>query len=193
MSIAEFQRAFADLIASPERCLDLRDGAEVLADYGLSARERQRLQAMAREEGMSINCSLFRVNRLIPVYSVLPNSCRLLGARLMEELDAFWAASRHATLQYRWEAWRFGVWLQDRIAAGLLAGGPVEDAVRLELAIFDAQAAETNGRQRIVRLRYDPDALLDPASPADELEASPTEIAVVIDATGKQLAVRHTV
>src|SRR5689334_21136219 len=114
MSIAEFQRAYADLIATQQRCLELREDADVLADYGLSARERQRLQAMAREDGMSVNCSLFRVNRLIPVYSVLPNACRLLGGRLMQELDAFWAASRHATLQYRWEAWRFGLWLQER-------------------------------------------------------------------------------
>ncbi|MBL6618645.1 MAG: hypothetical protein ISP49_13280 [Reyranella sp.] len=192
MSIAEFQRAFADLIAAPERCLDLRAGADVLAEYALSAREQQRLQAMAREEGMSINCSLFRVNRLIPVYSVLPNSCRLLGGRLMAELDAFWAASRHATLQYRWEAWRFGLWLRERIAAGLLPGGPVEDMVRLELAIFDAQAAaDADGRQRIVKLRYDPDALLDPAIAVEELAPSPTAIAVVIDATGKQLSVRR--
>lgn len=193
MSIAEFQRAFAELIASPERCLDLRDGAAGLADYQLSARERQRLQSMVREEGMSINCSLFRVNRLIPVYSVLPNSCRLLGGRLMAELDAFWAASRHATLQYRWEAWRFGVWLQERIAAGLLPGGPVDDAVRLELAIFDAQAAmEPTGRQRIVRLRYDPDMLLDPTIRPEELASLPMEITVMIDATAKQLAIRRT-
>lgn len=195
MSIAEFQRAFADLIASPERCVGLRDGAaEALAEYDLTPRERQRLTVMARDEAMSINCSLYRVNRLIPVYSVLPHSCRLLAGRLMNELDAFWAASRHATLQYRWESWRFGLWLQERIAAGLLPDGPVEDAVRLELAIFDAQAArrdDDRARQRIVRLRYDADRLLDPAILPDELEPLPHEIAVMVDATGKELAVRR--
>src|SRR5215208_487041 len=128
MSIAEFQRAFADLIASPERCVALR--------------EKKRLETMVHHEAMSVNCSLYRVNRLIPVYSVLPHSCRLLGNRLMDELDAFWAASRHATLQYRWESWRFGLWLEERIAARRLPGGPVEDAIRLEMAMFDVKAAQ---------------------------------------------------
>lgn len=198
MSIAEFQRAFADLIASPERCVEFRDGpGAALADYDLAPREQKRLRTMARDEATSINCSLYRVNRLIPVYSVLPHSCRLLGDRLMEELEAFWAASRHATLQYRWESWQFGLWIQERIAAGRLSDGPVADAVRLELALFDAQAAgsascgETGaGDKRTVRLRYDPDRLLDPAIPADTLEFLAQEIAVVVDATGGQLAIR---
>src|SRR4029450_12999459 len=172
MSIAEFQRAFADLIASPDRCVALREGrTEVLADYDMTLRERKRLETMVHHEAMSVNCSLYRVNRLIPVYSVLPHSCRLLGDRLMVELDAFWAASRHATLQYRWESWRFGLWLEERIAARRLPGGPVEDAIRLEMAIFDVQAAARGGscgsRRRVVLLRYDPDGLLDPAIPAE--------------------------
>ena len=146
MSIAEFQRAFADLIASPDRCVALREGrTEVLADYDMTLREKKRLETMVHHEAMSVNCSLYRVNRLIPVYSVLPHSCRLLGDRLMDELDAFWAASRHATLQYRWESWRFGLWLEERIAARRLPAGPVEDAIRLEMAMFDVQAAQRSG------------------------------------------------
>jgi hypothetical protein len=196
MSIAEFQRAFADLIAFPERCVALREGAtEVLADYDISARERRRLETMVHHEAMSVNCSLHRVNRLIPVYSVLPHSCRLLGDRLMKELDAFWAASRHATLQYRWEAWRFGLWLEERIAARRLPGGPVEDAIRLEMAMFDVQAAMRSGnngsRRRVVLLRYDPDELLDQTIPAEELQPLASGVTVLIDATGKQLAIRR--
>ncbi len=195
MSIAEFQRAFADLIASPERCIAFREAASAsLAGYDLTPREQQRLKAMAGDEAMSINCSLYRVNRLIPVYSVLPHSCRLLAGRLMEELEAFWAASRHATLQYRWESWQFGLWIQERIAAGRLPDGPVADAVRLELALFDAQAAgrdDGDGRLRIVRRRYAPARLLDPAIPPEALEPLPREIAVMVDATGSELAVRR--
>lgn len=196
MSIAEFQRAFADLIASPERCLALREGdAEVLADYDMSPRERKRLETMVQHESMSVNCSLYRVNRLIPVYSVLPHSCRLLGDRLMVELDAFWAASRHATLQYRWESWRFGLWLEERIARHQLPGGPVEDAIRLEMAMFDVQAAARDGkcgsRRRVVLLRYDPEELLDPTIPADELQPLASGVTVLIDATGKQLSVHR--
>ncbi|MBI2738364.1 MAG: hypothetical protein HYX38_17690 [Rhodospirillales bacterium] len=196
MSIAEFQRAFADLIASPERCVALREGAgDVLAGYDITRRERKRLEAMVHHEAMSVNCSLYRVNRLIPVYSVLPHSCRLLGNRLMEALDAFWAASRHATLQYRWESWRFGLWLEERIAARRLSGGPVEDAIRLEMAMFDVQAAARSGsggsRQRVVLLRYDPDELLDETIPAEELQPLASGVTVLIDATGKQLSVRR--
>jgi hypothetical protein len=196
MSIAEFQRAFADLIASPERCLALREGqADVLAGYEVSRRERTRLETMVHHEAMSVNCSLYRVNRLIPVYSVLPHSCRLLGDRLMIELDIFWAASRHATLQYRWESWRFGLWLEERIAQRRLPGGPVEDAIRLEMAMFDVQAAARDdkggSRRRIVPLRYDPDELLDPTIPPEELQPLAGGVTVLIDATGKQLSVRR--
>jgi hypothetical protein len=196
MSIAEFQRAFADLIASPDRCVALREGkTEVLADYDMTLREKQRLETMVHDEAMSVNCSLYRVNRLIPVYSVLPHSCRLLGDRLMDELDAFWTASRHATLQYRWESWRFGLWLEERIATRRLPAGPVEDAIRLEMAIFDVQAATRDGksasRRRVVLLRYDPDELLDPAIPAEDLQPLASGVTVLIDATGKQLSVRR--
>ena len=196
MSIAEFQRAFADLIASPERCVALREGAaDVLADYDMTLREKKRLEALVHHEAMSVNCSLYRVNRLIPVYSVLPHSCRLLGDRLMDELDAFWAASRHATLQYRWESWRFGLWLEERIAARRLPGGPVEDAIRLEMAMFDVQAAARGGnggsRRRVVLLRYDPDELLDPTIAAEDLQPLASGVTVLIDATGKQLSVRR--
>jgi hypothetical protein len=76
MSIAEFQRAFADLIAFPDRCVALREGAaDVLADYDMAPRERKRLETMVHDEAMPVNCSLYRVNRPIPVYSVLPHSC----------------------------------------------------------------------------------------------------------------------
>jgi hypothetical protein len=140
-----------------------------------------------------VNCSLYRVNRLIPVYSVLPHSCRLLGDRLMDELDAFWAASRHATLQYRWESWRFGLWLEERIAGRRLSGGPVEDAIRLEMALFDVQAAARSGgsRRRVVLLRYDPDELLNPEILAEDLQPLASGVTVLIDATGPQLSVRR--
>lgn len=196
MSIAEFQRAFVDLIASPERCMALREGAEdALTGYDLTALERKRLATTVRHEAMSANGSLHRVNRLIGIYSVLPHTCRLLGERLMDELDAFWTASRHVTLQSRCESERFGLWLEERIAARRLPGGPVEDAVRLEMAMFDVQAAargDSGGsRRRVVLLRYYPDELLDPAIPAEELQPLASGVTVLIDATDKQLSVRR--
>jgi hypothetical protein len=196
MSIVEFQRAFADLIASPERCMALREGAEdALAAYDLTPLERKRLATTVRHEAMSASGSPHRVNRLIAVYSVLPHTCRLLGDRLMDELDAFWAASRHVTQQPRCESERFGLWLEERIATRRLPGGPVEDAIQLEMAMFDVQAARRGGnggnRRRVVLLRYEPDELLDPAIPPEELQPLASGVTVLIDATDKQLSVRR--
>ncbi len=204
MSLAEFQRAFADLIASPERCLEVRaDATTILRAYSLSEREVHRLQVMVADEGMSINCTLYRVNRLIPLHGVLPLTCGWMGDRLLPELEAFWESSRDATLQFRREAWRFGHWLQQRIADGVLSGGPIEDALRFELASFDLRcagpAAEDpelypHPRKRLLRFTYDPQEVINPEAPrGPALEALPQGEWVLLDATGPELAVSRLV
>lgn len=199
MALAEFQRAFADLIASPERCLAARAPASTVFDcYDLTPIERRRIQTMVRDHGMSINCTLYRVNRLTPVYSVLPLSCKFLGECLTAELDGFWAASRDATLQYGREAWRFGLWIQDRIASGILSPGPVEDAVRFELAAFEVRTAPNDlddnnafphPRKRLVSVRYDPDLLLDLESNNELLVPLTRPVLLMLDGTGHDLKV----
>ncbi|MEO8506673.1 MAG: hypothetical protein ABI593_03490 [Betaproteobacteria bacterium] len=127
MALAEFQRAFADLIASPERCLAARAPASTVFDcYDLTPLETRRIQTMVRDHGMSINCTVYRVNRLTPVYFALPLCCMFLGECLTAELDAFWAASRDVTLQYGREAWRSGLRIQDRIASEVPSPGPAK-------------------------------------------------------------------
>lgn len=183
MSIGEFQRAFAALISSPELCIRARaDIDNTLGEFSLTSRELRRLHDMVCSDGMSVNCTLYRVNRLIPIYSVLPHTCRLLGKYLGPELDAFTSASRHSTLQYRWEAWRFGNWIQDKIELGLLPGGPVEDAIRFELAVFDARTnpAGSQGQQRTVSLRYAPEELLDRKVDPDSLRPLLHEVVIVV-------------
>lgn len=182
MAIADFQRAFADLIASPQKCLAARvTGRAAFADYALSERELLRLETMVLDEAMSVNCTLYRVNRLTPVYSVLPLTCMMLGDSVTQELDAFWEASRDATLQYRWEAWRFGTWLLDRIASGAIPDGPLASVIQFELACFDVRTAPRGeSRKRILRLRHDifaPDRL------------SPSGCELLLDATGPELNV----
>jgi hypothetical protein len=198
MSLAEFQRAFSDLIASPALALGARHHAgNVLSGYDLDARERRRLIAMTRDPAMSINCTLFRVNRLTPLYSVLPLTCRWLGTRLSAQLDAFWAASRDATIQYGPEAWRFGEWLQDQIRAGLLSPGPIEDAIQFEVAAFEVRTAPSDlpadryphPRKRVVRFKYAPDVVLNPSTLDENCEPSPTEECLLLDATGEALQV----
>jgi hypothetical protein len=190
MAIADFQRALADLIASPQKCIAARNtGRSAFSEYALSEREISRLQTMVMDEGMSINCTLYRVNRLTPVYSVLPMTCQMLGDAATRELESFWEASRDATLQYRWEAWRFGTWLLDRIAASAIPGGPIEDVIHFELACFDVRTtphadfapdAWPHPRKRLLQFHHDPSSWLTTRSDSSAR-------GVLLDATGPDL------
>ena len=69
MSVASFQQALCDLIASPSLCRALRsDPDDVMANYELSDRERRRLVEAVWQRGMSTNCSLYRSNRVTPLH-----------------------------------------------------------------------------------------------------------------------------
>lgn len=121
MSLEQFQRAFADLVASPPFCLAVRGMPELLEGYTLTTRERERLQAMASHPGMSHNCTLYRANRLTPIARCLPATCLHLGPRLRAEFDNFLATSSTAfDLQFRGEAERFGRYLIARLECGAL-------------------------------------------------------------------------
>ena len=120
MSLEQFQRAFADLVASPPFCLAVQSSPELLDDYTLTWRERERLQAMASHPGMSHNCTLYRANRLTPIARCLPATCLHLGPRLRAEFDNFLATSDAFDLQFRGEAERFGRYLGARLACGAI-------------------------------------------------------------------------
>jgi hypothetical protein len=198
VALKDFQRAFADLASSPDRCLAARENPEkALASYDLTSVERRRLAAMVRDSAMSVNCTLYRVNRLTPIYSVLPLTCSYLGDRLGSELDLFWASFDDATLQYGKEARRFGDWVLSRIAAGQIAGGPIEDAIRFELAVFEVRTAprvatlpgeSPHPRTQVVRFEYEPRQVLDPAL-GDKVVPVANGRWVLLDATGEALEV----
>jgi hypothetical protein len=118
MSLADYQRAFADLIATPILAAAARrDPISELGGYDLTAREQARLSAMIAAPAMSLNCTLYRVNRMTPIYPVLRRTCELLGDALMDELGSYWAATPETSLQFGPEAARFARWL--RVAARL--------------------------------------------------------------------------
>jgi hypothetical protein len=137
MSLAEFQRAFGDLVASPHACASVRAGVGNLDGYDLSTRERARLAAMVRHPGMSTNCTLYRANRLGAIARGLPASCEALGSRLAAFVHGFWCAFPDADLQFRSEARRFAEFLAAR-----LGNDPADQAiagiVRAEIAEFEA-------------------------------------------------------
>jgi hypothetical protein len=115
VSLEQFQRAFADLVASPGLCLDARANPGKLDMYELTDRERRRLLSIVRHEGMSHNCTLYRANRLTPIARSLPATCLYLGGRLSNELEAFWTSETDTELQFKREAARFACFLLKRI------------------------------------------------------------------------------
>jgi hypothetical protein len=186
MSVASFQQALCDLIASPPLCRALRAGDEgVLANYELSARERTRLCDVVRQRGMSTNCSLYRANRVTPLYMILTYTLRSLGDQLRSLLDEFWDAKIYQDGQFSSEVERFAVFLRKRIAEGIVSSPFSAELLEFELELnalkcaprkqllreveaLSAPGLDTPCRihplARLVRFHHDPAALLDAAA-----------------------------
>jgi hypothetical protein len=141
MSLEGFQRAFAEIVASPALCVELRGDETWLDRFDLDARERRRLLAMAWHRGMSHNCTLYRSNRLTPIARSLPGTCIQLGARLTAELEAFWASEPDSELQFKREAERFARFLLRRLHDGGLVDASIAEEVRTEMHTLERQFA----------------------------------------------------
>jgi hypothetical protein len=145
MSLAAFQRALVDLIASPALCRSLlaseEDAAAVLGRYDLTGRERRRLAAVVAQRGMAANCAFHRANRLGPLRAFLPRTCALLGADLRAELDLYWEGHPARDLQFKREVEAFARFLSDRSAAGeiMIPALPEVLAAELQAAGFAAR------------------------------------------------------
>jgi hypothetical protein len=113
MSLPEFQRAMADLVASPPRSRRVAQLGDVgLDDYALTDRERRRLLAMVTHRGMAVNCTLYRANRLTPLVRTLPATCELLSAEMGRLIDEFFDAVVDCDLQWKGEGVRFAEFLR---------------------------------------------------------------------------------
>jgi hypothetical protein len=180
MTLPAFQRALCELIGSPELCLAVRaDADEFLSRYDLSARERDRLRDIVWQRGMATNCTLYRSNRVTPIYTLLHYTCVVLGERLKETLDAYWGATDLRDLQFKNEIDRFAGFLRERIARGVVTDPLVEDVLDFELAVNELRFAprrailsrieaggdtvpppDVHRLTRVVRFRHEPSALL---------------------------------
>ena len=144
MSLAAFQRAYADLAASPKLCLAVRaDPVAVLASYDLDARERDRLARAVWQRGMDANCTLYRVTRITALDTVMPITLKLLKPALRALLDGYWEAHPVHDVRFTNEAVRFIAWLETR-PPGLAE--PVDDLIALarrELAVAEARLEGT--------------------------------------------------
>jgi hypothetical protein len=135
MSLAGFQRAFCTLIATPGLCSDLRRDPDLVpAGWDLTPRERRRILALAAHRGMATTCSLYRANRLTPLWTLLPRTCFLLGGGLRSEIDLYLARERDADLQFASEVQCFAAHLRGRLASGALACPYLREVLELEVA-----------------------------------------------------------
>jgi len=186
MSVTSFQQALCDLIASPRLCRALRAAPEeVLANYELSARERARLCEVVWQRGMSTNCSLYRANRVTPLYMLLTYTCRSLGDQFRSLLDEFWDGKIYRDGQFSSEVEQFAAFLRQRIADGMVSSPFTAELLEFELKLnalrsaprkqllrevktLPAPGPDTPCRihplARLVRFHHDPDALLDAAA-----------------------------
>jgi hypothetical protein len=140
VSLAAFQRAYADLAASPKLCLAVRaDPVAALASRDLTARERDRLARAAWQRGMDANCTLYRVTRITALNTVMPLTLTLLKPVLRTLVDGYWEDHPVHDVRFTNEATRFIAWLETR-PAGLQE--PIDDILALarrELAIAEAR------------------------------------------------------
>lgn len=209
MSLLGFQRALADMVGSPNLARAVRTGAADLSVYELTPKERARLEAVAAQHGMEVNCTLYRTNRLTPVVLLLPFTCFVLGERMKWIAERFWGDQK-TDLQFRGEVERFAAFLRELLDSGELEDAVLEEVLEFELATNDLRfaprrqivtriagdvgnAVSLHPLVRLVRFRHEPARLLQllaqMAPPPYELEEG--DFPVVLVAGAEELEVRR--
>jgi hypothetical protein len=111
--LSDFQQALAEITASPRFCLAVRRNASLLRErYQLSERERRQVLAMAQHPAMECACSLYRANRLAPLFRNLPGTLEALHDRLESTLNDYWEAHPWPHRYGYLESERFCRWLE---------------------------------------------------------------------------------
>jgi hypothetical protein len=196
MAMLAFQQALCELIASPALCREVREDATAfLGRFDLSPREQQRLREVVWQRGMSTTCSLYRSNRVTPLYTLLHSTCMVLGRDLHRMLDAYWASSELRDLEFRHEIDHFAHFLKQRLAAGEIASPFVREILEFEVAVnhlrFAPKRTQRDGPLvRVVRFHHDPALLLTSLARGVVPVVLPlAEHAVVLRTDGEQLRV----
>ena len=111
--LVHFQKALADLTASPALCREVRQKPETLRElYDLSEKEWRRLVAITASKGMEANCMLYRANRLAPVALNLPETCDAIRDDLNRLISAYWESEPITDVHFLVEADRFCCFLE---------------------------------------------------------------------------------
>jgi hypothetical protein len=113
--LVEFQRALADLTASPALCRSVRREPEALrARYEVTDKEWRRLAGIVASRGIEANCMLYRANRLAPVALNLPETCEAIRGDLERLISAYWESEPTTDVHFLVEAERFCRFLRAR-------------------------------------------------------------------------------
>jgi len=191
MSLLAFQRVMADLAASPELVRRVRADAEAaLAGYELTPLELRRAASAAAQQGMVVNCTLHRTNRISSILTLLPATVFLVGDGLRAVADRFWARYPVPDFTTRREIRRFAGWLREQVEEGAIDTPFLAEVVGWELAQYElrmvarkrtlAKVAEDAERfpdgplaphplMRVAAFRHDPEVLVRLAARRDPL------------------------
>ena len=113
--LVDFQKALADLTASPQWCREVRRLPEKLRErYELTDKEWRRLAGIAASKGMEANCMLYRANRLAPVALNLPETCEAIRDDLNRLISAYWESEPTTDVHFLVEADRFCRFLENQ-------------------------------------------------------------------------------
>ncbi len=172
MALRDFQRALADMTLDARLAGAVRAGdGRALEAYSLSDRERSRLESVARQDGMSLNCSLARANRFGSIHDAFPMTCVLLHPRLRRLLDELWSTRRPDNYQLAGEESAFAALVERHLATGTLAGEYIDEVFHYERVCWDLamelrlrSGAAMEGVTRQTRFRHDPGALMEALS-----------------------------
>jgi hypothetical protein len=117
------------------------DPESVLNRYHLSPRDRRRLINLVQQRGMSVNCTLYRFNRITPLYTLLPLTAFVLGDEFIHEAEAFWGHT-DSDPRFRQKLDRFGEFLIERIRQGKIESPLVNEVLTFELATNELRFAQ---------------------------------------------------
>jgi hypothetical protein len=132
--LVEFQQAFADLVASPELCIEVRRNPGVLRErYQLTDREASRLEGVVNQQAMERNCMIYRANRLAPLAMNLPGLLKAIGPDLRSVLDGFWKQYSNTDVHFYVESYRFCEFVCEEMERGRRFGEEVEPVLQREM------------------------------------------------------------
>lgn len=143
--LIDFQRALADLTASPSLCREVRHAPAVLRErYQLTDKEWRRLMGIVTSKGMEANCMLYRANRLAPVALNLPETCEALRDDLTSLISAYWELEPTTDVNFLIETDRFCQFLKSQ--PGL--SSQARDTLAREHALVAAKLRASQNRAR---------------------------------------------